>query len=173
MMRTITLLCQTASKYYQIQSDLTKPSQNCLISSNLKFMPGGPPWPPKTEESASHHGLLIFAFVQLRADNLKHDPQKCQETPQMTQVENTNHQMYKSFWRQVFNIITFLWNLWCLLERYFPKLLQNTIKFNLIWQNVVKIAWYLQTQKTCPEGHHDLQRQRKVLRTITIRTSIK
>ena len=40
---------------------------------------------------------LIFAFAQLRADNLKNDPQKCQETPQMTQVENTNHQMFKSF----------------------------------------------------------------------------
>ena len=51
---------------------------------------------------------LIFAFAQLRADNLKNDPQKCQETPQMTQVENTNHQMFKSFWRRVFNIITFL-----------------------------------------------------------------
>ena len=41
--------------------------------------------------------FLIFAFAQLRADNLKNDPQKCQETPQMTQVENTNHQMSKSF----------------------------------------------------------------------------
>ena len=41
--------------------------------------------------------FLIFAFAQLRADDLKNDPQKCQETPQMTQVENTNHQMYKSF----------------------------------------------------------------------------
>ena len=29
---------------------------------------------------------LIFAFAQLRADNLKNDPQKCQETPQMKQV---------------------------------------------------------------------------------------
>ena len=42
-MRTRTLLCQTASKYNQIQFDLTKRCQNCLISSNLKFMPGGPP----------------------------------------------------------------------------------------------------------------------------------
>ena len=42
-MRTRTLLCQTASKYYQIQSDLTKRCQNHTISSNLKFMPGGPP----------------------------------------------------------------------------------------------------------------------------------
>ena len=40
--------------------------------------------------------FLIFAFAQLRADNLKNDPQKCQKTPQMTQVENTNHQMCKS-----------------------------------------------------------------------------
>ena len=53
-------------------------------------MPEGPPWPPKTEESASHHGFY-FAFAQLRADNDKNDPQKSQETPQMTQVENTNH----------------------------------------------------------------------------------
>ena len=79
-----------------------------MISSNLKFMPEGPPWPPKTEESASHHGHLIFAFAQLRADNLKNDPQMCQETPQMKQVENTNHQMLKSIWRRVFNISTSL-----------------------------------------------------------------
>ena len=79
-----------------------------MISSNLKFMPEGPPWPPKTEESASHHGLLIFAFAQLRADNLKNNPQKRQEKTQVKQVENTNHQMFKSFWRRVFNIITFL-----------------------------------------------------------------
>ena len=41
---------------------------------------------------------LIFAFAQLRADNLKNVcPQKCQETLQMTQIENTNYQMLKSF----------------------------------------------------------------------------
>ena len=40
--------------------------------------------------------FFIFAFAQLRADDLKNDPQKCQKTPQMTQVVNTNHQMYKS-----------------------------------------------------------------------------
>ena len=40
--------------------------------------------------------FLIFAFAQLRADNLKNDPQKCKETPQMTQVVYTNHQMAKS-----------------------------------------------------------------------------
>ena len=33
---------------------------------------------------------------QLRADDLRNDPQKCQKTPQMTQVVNTNHQMLKS-----------------------------------------------------------------------------
>ena len=43
MMPTRTLLCQTVSKYYQIESDLTKCCQNYLLSSNLKIMPGGPP----------------------------------------------------------------------------------------------------------------------------------
>ena len=109
--------------------------------------------------------MFLFAFAQLRADNLRNDPQKCQETSQMTQVENTNHQRFKSIWRRVFNLSTFLWSLRCLPERYCVKLLQNIIKLNLIWQNVVKITWYLQTWKSCPEGRHDLKRQRRVLRT--------
>ena len=151
MMPTRTPLCQTASKYYQIESDLTKCCQNYLISSNLTIMPGGPSWPPKTEESASHH-VFLFAFAQLRADDLRNDPQKCQKTPRMTQVVNTNHQMLKSLWRRVFDLSTFPESLWCLPERYCVKLLQNIMKLNLIWQNDVKILWYLQTSKSCPEA---------------------
>ena len=51
----------------------------------------------KDREECFAPWFLIIAFAQLRTDNLKNDPQKCQETPQMTQVENTNHQMFKSF----------------------------------------------------------------------------
>ena len=40
---------------------------------------------------------LVFAFAQLRADDLQNYPRMCQETPQMTHVVNTNHQMFKSF----------------------------------------------------------------------------
>ena len=64
----------------------------------------------------------------------------------MTQVVYTSHQMLKSIRRRVFNLSTFLWSLECVRERYCVKLLQNTIKFNLISQNVVKITWYLWCQ---------------------------
>ena len=41
--------------------------------------------------------FFISAFAQLRADDLQNYPRMCQETPQMMQVVNTNHQMFKSF----------------------------------------------------------------------------
>ena len=73
----------------------------------------------KAKSGEGHHDLqrqrrvlrtmfLIFAFAQLRADDLKNDPQMCQKTPQMNEVVNTNHQIYKSLWRRVFNLSTFL-----------------------------------------------------------------
>ena len=69
-MPTRTLLCQTASKYYQIESDLTKYCQNYMISSNLKIMPRGPPCLQR-QRRVLRTMFLIFAFAQLRADDLK------------------------------------------------------------------------------------------------------
>ena len=65
-----------------------------MISSNLKCMPEGAP-NLQRQRRVLRTMVLIFAFAQLRADNDKNDAQKSQETPQMTQVENTNLQMSK------------------------------------------------------------------------------
>ena len=52
--------------------------------------------PHKTKQAKKQKAERL-ANAELRADNLKNDPQKCQETPQKTQVDNTNHQMYTQF----------------------------------------------------------------------------
>ena len=62
-------------------------SQAPLNTANVK---------PYTAQQAKKQKAERLVNAELRADNLRNDPQKCQETPQMTQVENTNHQRFKS-----------------------------------------------------------------------------
>ena len=69
-------------------------SQAPLNTANVKPYNAQQAKKQKAERLANAE--LIFAFAQLRANNLRNDPQKCQKTPQMTQVENTIHQKFKS-----------------------------------------------------------------------------
>ena len=67
---------------WSISQCLQDNSQAPINTINVKPYKAQQAKKQKAEQLANAE--LIFAFAQLRADNLKNEPQKCQETPQMT-----------------------------------------------------------------------------------------